>query len=150
MISLRPMVVADLDTVMSLESELFPQDAWTRDLFIGELEEVPNTRRVMVACDGNIVVGYVSLRLVPPEADINTIAVGINHQGKGIATQMMDWIISEARKYSIRDIFLDVRSDNFAAIAMYDKFGFVRIDKRANYYGNNLDALVMRKRLTHE
>ncbi|CAB4343457.1 MAG: ribosomal-protein-alanine N-acetyltransferase [Actinobacteria bacterium] len=147
--TMRPMTSADLDVVMDIERELFGSDAWSRDLFQAELDEVPATRRVMVACVDDTVVGYVSLRIVPPEADVNTIAVAVSSQRQGIALLMMKWLISQARADSVRDIFLDVRSDNSVAIALYDNLGFQRIDKRKNYYGNDIDALVMRLRLTH-
>jgi ribosomal-protein-alanine N-acetyltransferase len=53
-----------------------------------------------------------------------------------------------AKDLGVRELFLDVRADNLAAIEMYKKAGFDRIDIRRNYYDHSVDADVMRKKLT--
>jgi len=77
------------------------------------------------------------------------VAVASNQQGKGIGTALMDWLESQAALRNVREIFLDVRSDNEPAIKMYASRGDERIDIRRNYYGNTLDANVMRKRVAN-
>jgi ribosomal-protein-alanine N-acetyltransferase len=44
-------------------------------------------------------------------------------------------------------VFLEVRSNNDAAISLYESRGFDRQALRADYYGPGLDAVVMRLRL---
>ena len=38
---IRDMTKADLSAVLKIETDLFPTDAWTEALFLGELSEVP-------------------------------------------------------------------------------------------------------------
>ena len=40
-------------------------------------------------------------------------------------------------------MMLEVRRDNDPAISLYQRFGFETISQRPNYYGGEVDALVM-------
>jgi ribosomal-protein-alanine N-acetyltransferase len=50
---------------------------------------------------------------------------------------------SQAKQASA--MMLEVGVENAGAIALYEKLGYQRISTRKNYYGQGLDALVMRK-----
>ena len=139
----------DLARVLEIEVDLFPVDAWSEDLFLGELAEVSISRDVSVATLDSEIVGYASFRYVGKQGDVNTVAVASSQQGKGIGTALMNWLESQAALRNVREIFLEVRSDNEAAIKMYDARGYERIDIRRNYYGNTIDANIMRKRVAN-
>ena len=149
MLEIRPMKHSDLDHVLAIEVDLFPIDAWTEELFLGELAEVSNSRDVAVAILDSEIVGYASFRYVGKEGDVNTVAVSKDQQGKGIGTALMDWLESQATLRNVREIFLEVRSDNDTALKMYASRGYERIDIRRNYYGNTIDANIMRKRVAN-
>lgn len=149
MLEIRPMTKDDLASVLVIESDLFPIDAWTKELFLGELAEVSNSRDVAVAVIDSEVVGYASFRYVGKQGDVNTVAVSSVQQGKGIGTALMDWLESQAALRNVREVFLEVRSDNEAAMKMYASRGYERIDVRRNYYGNAIDANIMRKRVAN-
>ena len=143
------MTTADLSAVLEIEKVLFPIDAWTDALFLAELAEVAISRDVSVAILDSQLVGYASFRYVGKQGDVNTVAVASDQQGKGIGTALMDWLESQAVLRNVREIFLEVRSDNEAAIKMYATRGYERIDIRRNYYGNTIDANIMRKRVAN-
>ncbi len=147
-VTLRPMQWPDIPEVAAIEADLFPVDPWTPEMFWSELAAVPESREVMVAIDGEDIVGYASLRFVATESDVNTIAVKSDRQGQGIGRQLMTWIEDTARSHGSLEMFLEVRSDNAVAIAMYHADGYERIDMRPNYYVSGVDALVMRKKLS--
>lgn len=149
MLEIRPMTTADLSVVLEIEKALFPLDAWTDALFLTELAEVSISRDVSVAILDSEIVGYASFRYVGKQGDVNTVAVASDQQGKGIGTALMDWLESQAALRNVREIFLEVRSDNEAAIKMYAARGYERIDIRRNYYGNTIDANIMRKRVAN-
>ena len=145
--TIRPMRATDISEVKKIEDELFPIDAWSEDLFLSELTEVSISRDVVVAELNERIVGYASLRFVGKQGDVNTVAVAADAQGKGIGTQLMDWLETKARERGVRELFLEVRSDNDPANAMYKNREYERIDIRRNYYGNAIDANIMRKKL---
>jgi ribosomal-protein-alanine N-acetyltransferase len=142
------MTSSDLAAALVIETDLFPTDAWTKEMFLGELSEVPGSRRVVVLENDSQVIGYASLRFVGREGDVNTIAIAKNQQGQGYGQELLNWMFTTAKDLGVRELFLDVRADNKAAIEMYKKNGFERIDIRRNYYDHSVDADVMRKKLT--
>jgi len=144
---IRPMQHSDLSVVLEIEQQLFPTDSWTKELFLGELAEVPTTRSVVVLEENNEVIGYAALRFIGREGDINTIAIAPAHQRKGLGSKLLNWLMETAKELGVRQLFLDVRADNLAAIEMYKATGFERIDIRRNYYDHSVDAHVMRKKL---
>ena len=148
-LELVAMQPTDVPEVKALEDALFPVDAWTQDMFHNELAEVGISREVMVTRLAGKIVGYVSLRFVADEGDVVTIAVDTSVQKQGVGTLMMDWLETTAKVRGVKNLFLEVRSDNIPAIAMYLARDFERIDLRRNYYDTGVDAYVMRKRLNH-
>lgn len=142
------MTKGDLETVLEIEQSLFPDDAWSVEMFKDELAEVPLSRYVVVAEIDNQIIGYASLRFVGSEGDINTIAIQEVFQQKGFGKQLLQHLLTVAKEKGVREIFLEVRVDNQLAIELYRKTGFEKIDLRRNYYGSGIDGSVMRKKLT--
>jgi ribosomal-protein-alanine N-acetyltransferase len=44
-------------------------------------------------------------------------------------------------------MMLEVKTDNAAAIGLYESLGYSKLNIRKDYFGSGLDALVMRKEL---
>jgi [ribosomal protein S18]-alanine N-acetyltransferase len=145
--ALRRMRWWDVEAVALLERELFAHDAWSVEQFWNELAHVPQSRWYAVHEDEHGIDGYAGLSAVPPEADVQTIAVATRSQGSGVGRQLLDGLIAEARRRGCAQVFLEVRVDNEPAIALYERRGFTREARRSDYYGPGLDALVMRLRL---
>ncbi|MFW5704960.1 MAG: GNAT family N-acetyltransferase [Nanoarchaeota archaeon] len=57
--------------------------------------------------------------------EIGFLAVSKKFQGKGIANMLLKKVISSAKKKKLTKLFLDVRNDNFSAIRLYLKNGFM-------------------------
>ena len=148
MIELARMRWWHLPAVMRIEQSVFPQTAWTEGQFWGELARVPQARDYTVAIDGGEVLGYVGTNLVPPESDIQTIAVAQHTQGQGIGRLLLNHAIKIAVQRGCSSMFLEVREDNVAAISMYENFDFTRLQMRRNYYGSGLHGIVMKKALS--
>lgn len=140
--NIRPMRWWDIEQVSALEQQLFPIDAWSTEQFWGELAQP--TRRYLIAQEDDVIVGYAGLFLLPPDADIQTIAVAPGAQGKGVAKLLLGEMLRGVKDCS--SVMLEVRSDNVPAITLYETFGFEAISRRTNYYGSGIDALMMRLR----
>ncbi len=143
-----PMRWWHLAAAQDLESQLFPGDPWTLEQFWQELAR--DTRHYLVALDDGAVVGYAGAFVLPPDADVQTIAVRRDHQGSGTGAGLMTALLAEAADCGATHIMLEVRSDNAPALRLYDRFGFERISERRRYYPDGGDALVMRARLATE
>lgn len=132
-----------LPQVHAVEQVLFPGDCWTVEQFWSELAQP--TRRYLVALDGDDVVGYAGLFLLPPDADIQTVAVRQDRQGEGIARRLVSDLLEAADASGATHTMLEVRADNDAAIALYRRLGFVPISTRPRYYPDGGDAVIMRR-----
>ena len=137
----------DVDAVMPLERALFPTDPWSAAGFWSELAGVPATRTYVVAEDEGEVVGYAGLFAVGDTADVQTIAVRADQQGRGLGADLLEALVVEAGSRGASTLLLEVRADNAPALALYEKHGFERLALRRGYYGPGRDAVVMRRRL---
>jgi [ribosomal protein S18]-alanine N-acetyltransferase len=145
-VTIRDMLPADIPAVHELEVRLFPVDAWPLQMFTDELMQ-PETRRYLVAEAPEGIVGYAGLMCVEPIADVQTIAVVPEYEGRGIGTALLTDLIAEGRRRGAADILLEVRADNPRAQQLYIRFGFEQIHVRKRYYRDGVDALIMRLQL---
>ena len=142
-VMLRDMTEADVPAVHALETALFPIDAWPKQMFRDELAQ-PETRRYYVAQGpAGEIVAYAGLMCVEPIADVQTIAVVPEFEGRGIGSALLTELIAEARRRGAADVLLEVRADNPRAQALYRRFGFRQIHVRRRYYRDGVDALIM-------
>lgn len=147
MITLERMRWWHLPDVLRIERAVFPETAWTEGHFWSELARVPSARDYTVGLQGQEVVGYVGINIVAPDSDIQTIAVAPHMQQQGLGHRMMEHAFSTATARGCTQMFLEVREDNGPAIAMYERFGFERLQMRRDYYGPGMHGIVMRRRL---
>jgi ribosomal-protein-alanine N-acetyltransferase len=145
-VAFRDMTLDDVSAVNALEQRLFPADAWPLEMFLAELTQ-PETRRYVVAESGGAIVGYAGLMCIEPIADVQTIAVVPEFEGRGIGSALLTRLIDEARRRGAADVLLEVREDNPRAQQLYVRFGFEQIHIRRKYYRDGVDALIMRLQL---
>jgi diamine N-acetyltransferase len=68
--------------------------------------------------------------------------------GTGIAAELMDWSLAEARRRSVRELYLSVYIDNHRARRFYARYSFKRIGSYAFKVGEHEDEdLIMRLEL---
>ena len=140
------LVRADAARCAELESILFDgDDPWPEVAFVHELAAPHN--RYVGARVGDALVGYAGiarLGCTPPyEYEIHTVGVDPDFQGQGIGRRMMNDLLEFAGPDGV--VFLEVRTDNVPAIALYESLGFERMGVRKRYYRNGADAYTMRR-----
>ncbi|WP_020135768.1 ribosomal protein S18-alanine N-acetyltransferase [Streptomyces sp. 351MFTsu5.1] len=145
---LREMRWWDIDPVLELERDLFPEDAWSRGMFWSELAHSRGpeaTRRYVVAEEDGRIVGYAGLAAAGELADVQTIAVARDHWGTGLGATLLTELLRAATAFECAEVMLECRIDNLRAQKLYERFGFEGIGFRRGYYQpGNVDALVMR------
>lgn len=141
---IRPMETGDVETVAKLEQEIFSMP-WSENAFLEEVER-PD-RLFAVAYLGEELAGYMGLIPSFDEADITNVAVSSLMRRRGIAEKMLSVVLQWGRESGINAFTLEVRAGNEAAIALYEKMGFVCEGRRKNFYEKpREDALIMWKR----
>jgi ribosomal-protein-alanine N-acetyltransferase len=147
---LREMRWWDIEPVLALEHELFPEDAWSEGMFWSELAHARGpgaTRRYVVAEEpaGGRLVGYAGLAAAGGLGDVQTIAVARDQWGSGLGARLLTDLLQHATAFECEEVLLEVRVDNTRAQKLYARFGFEPIGFRRGYYQpGNVDALVMR------
>ncbi len=144
--TLRPMRWWDIEPAVELEHELFPDAPWTASGFWSELAGVADNRYYVVAVEGSEVVGYAGLLAVQHEADVQTVAVRADRQGRGLGAVLVSDLLAEAARRACTQVLLEVRADNEPALRLYAGLGFEPIAVRRDYYGPGADAKVLRRR----
>jgi ribosomal-protein-alanine N-acetyltransferase len=90
------------------------------------------------------IAGYIVARESAGELHINNVAVRDQYRRRGIGGALLSRIMETARRRKVQVAFLEVRSGNRAAQALYEKIGFKAIARRPNYYSDPCeDAVVM-------
>jgi ribosomal-protein-alanine N-acetyltransferase len=146
-VRLRKMRRADMTAIMALEQELFPEDAWTPEMFAAEFAQPPSRRLYLVAEAGNALIGYAGMMFAGgSQADVVTLAVAPARWGEGTGTALLTALVDEAGKRGYQEVLLEVRKDNPRARRLYLRHGFDEVGIRRGYYQpSGVDAVVMRK-----
>jgi ribosomal-protein-alanine N-acetyltransferase len=121
---------ADLDGIAALEArvETFP---WTRALFADSLAA---GHLAWVARQGSCLAGFLILMSGVEEAHLLNIAVAPEMQGHGYGAFLLQQAFTWATSQGARQMLLEVRPSNTAAITLYQRQGFTEIGRRKNYY----------------
>jgi len=138
----RPMTLADVAAVQRIEHDSF-RAPWPADAFRQELAS-NRLARYLVVEDGDEVVGYAGLWLMVDEAHVTTFAVAPGRRRRGIGEVLLAELVSLARRIGASVATLEVRVSNMPARRLYEKYGFMPVGVRRNYYSDDReDALIM-------
>ena len=145
--NLRPATEDDLDALAQVHASAF-QPGWDAE-DIADLGSGPGVFALIVEADGPI--GMLLGRAVAGESEILTLAVDPAARRQGVAAALVAAACAAAKAAGAEEMFLEVAVDNIAALALYERAGFVRAGLRPAYYeregGEPADAVVMRRDL---
>jgi ribosomal-protein-alanine N-acetyltransferase len=146
MFRLEPLRRKDLARCAELEKILFPgDDPWREKTFRAELDA--GNYYIGAYVDGVGLIGYAGLSLVGTgrnsEANVHTLGVDPAWQHQGVGRALLKALLARADE-AHAPVFLEVRTDNEAAIALYEGRGFQRVGVRRRYYQpSGADAYTM-------
>lgn len=113
---------------------------------ISYLSQIENSTDsiMLVAKENGTIIGDASLHRLPRRmchrGDLG-IAVVKEHWNEGIGRLLLSEIIEFAKANNFDIIDLQVRSDNYAAIHLYEKFGFQKIGTHPAFFKINSEAI---------
>jgi ribosomal-protein-alanine N-acetyltransferase len=82
----------------------------------------------------DLVVGYAILSIAAGEAHILNLCIDPKYRHLRYGERLLDEVLLRARRADVKQIFLEVRPSNTAALALYKKKGFHQITQRPAYY----------------
>ncbi len=92
--------------------------------------------------------GMVLARVAADEAEILTLATVPEARRQGVGRALLAAAMAEAAARGATSVVLEVAVGNAAALALYDRAGFVPVGRRVRYYPGGGDALVLRAPLS--
>ena len=96
--------------------------------------------------DGKLL-GGCGLLLIAEEGNITNVVVVPEARRRGVAMGMLTHLLAAGDREGLTAYTLEVRVSNQAAIALYEKLGFVSEGIRPNFYEKPTeDAMIMWKR----
>lgn len=136
-LSYRNAVTADVRSLYLLQKTIYAEDYW----FVGDaaasmasiaerIESLePEQARYLVASLGDSICGWLEIQRLRAKklehvASL-TLAVGQAFRRQGIASNLLELAYDWSRQVGVNKLSLNVRAGNYAAIALYQKQGFM-------------------------
>ncbi len=134
-VQIRHMTAADLARVLEIAASLPEAPHWPRISLSRRIESRIDTPPHRPGCRASRsrveeVEGFTVASLLPPQAELESIAVAAGSQRRGLGRMLFDALISELRAAGVIEITLEVRASNHAALAFYRRAGFAQTGAR--------------------
>jgi len=131
----------DMFSVVKLASETLPEN-YNPSLFNYFYETFPDG--MWIAEKSNKIIGFaIGVKTSEENARILMLAVTEKQRRQNIGTALLKNLLKEFVQHNVRNIELEVRTDNTKAIRFYQKHGFRIVDTIKNFYQNGENAYVM-------
>jgi ribosomal-protein-alanine N-acetyltransferase len=146
--AIRPMAAADLIQVLAIAKGLSEAPHWPLSAYVGALEPASTPRRIALVAAGAqpcVILGFTVASLLPPQAELETIAVSPESQRQGLGQRLFRALEAEIKAAGAKELLLEVRASNQPALAFYRALGFAQTGLRPRYYADPVeDAVLMR------
>ena len=142
----RPMQSEDIERISAAEQRIYPFP-WTVGNFTDSLAA---GHQGWICHDARGLVGYAVMMPVIDEVHLLNISIVPELQGRGLGSELLEFLMAEAKASGILRMFLEVRPSNEAGRALYRRYGFAEIGRRRGYYPaheGREDAIVMSRDL---
>lgn len=138
-IKIEPFGVKHIEDVTEIHSQVL--DGWSMKGLISDIAN-HSTQSYVATYDGRAL-AFCSY-LVADDAELVFVCTHQSFRGQGIATKLLKNTMEEKLPEHIKSVVLEVRSQNEAAIGLYEKIGFEKLGIRKNFYSTpSDDAVVM-------
>jgi ribosomal-protein-alanine N-acetyltransferase len=133
------MSASDVSAALSILKESPEASIWTRE----SLLDSANRRNAWVAELGGSFAGILIGRVAADEFEVLNLAVAKARRRRGVATQLVEVALEDARIAGARQTYLEVRASNKGGIALYERLGFRVCGRRSNYYRDPIEDAIL-------
>ena len=107
-------------------------------------ELLKNTsKNTVVARDNGILLGFGIMTYQNDEANLDLLAVKRNFRRRGIARDIVEWLIAVAMQAGIHSVYVQVRESNLGAVKFYRNLSFQKIDELGGYYQGKEAGIIL-------
>ena len=149
-----PLSALNLAGVIQVAESLEEAPHWRADSYLELVDRNAAARRTGLVANYREtiepeVVGFAIARMIPPEAELESIGVAAAFQRLGIGQRLMRLLLEELGRSGILRLYLEVRASNTSALTFYDSVGFGKTGTRPGYYTDPIeDAVLMERRVS--
>ena len=133
----------DITRLVQIEQQANPYP-WQHSAFVSSFADSYFSYKLLD--DSGEIQGFYFAQLILEQLELFNICVAADKQGKGYGKALLQHFLHEGRSRGATEAFLEVRSTNHSAIALYAKCGFSKTGVRKNYYvsgDSKADAVLM-------
>ena len=141
MISFKELDIKEFELCYEIDSDTI--GLWTKKQWKFEF----NKRGVKVVAIllRKEIIGIYVVQIIIDEAQINFFSIKQKYRRKGYGSYLMRNLIKQCEKLSVKKVLLEVSDKNLIAEVFYNKFKFLTVGRRKNYYKNKSDAVLKEK-----
>ena len=92
------------------------------------------------------IIGVCVYQIVVDQAEINYFSVKEKFRGLGYGTRLILFLINKCEIAGVKSLLLEVSDENLIAKNFYNKFDFLTVGVRKNYYKDGSNALLKEKK----
>jgi len=140
---IHPATVADLPAMMALEKRAATAAHWSAEQYEALFRASDPGRVALILWEASELQGFVIVRVVGKEWEIENIAVAGPARRRGLGTRLLGELLDLARAKDAAAVFLEVRESNQAARALYEKWAFRESGRRPRYYKDPAEDAIL-------
>jgi ribosomal-protein-alanine N-acetyltransferase len=140
------MTAGDLDRVIEIERRLSHAPHWPHAAYISALDPHSHPRRIALVTTlvaTTEPAGFAVASLLPPQAELELIAVAPEFQRIGLARLLFSALAKDLKSRQVTEVILEVRASNGPGLALYRSLGFVETARRIRYYADPVEDAVL-------
>ncbi len=142
--TIQPVTVAHAQILAALYFECF-DEAWPEDS-VAAMLSTPGAFGFIALVD-DAPAGFIVCRTAGDECELLSIGVVPDRRRTGVARHLVESAISEAKRSTADNLYLEVAEDNLPAISFYTSIGCEKYGLRKAYYNTptgRVDGLLFR------
>ena len=141
MISFKNLEHKEFELCFELDSNMIC--LWTKEQWKCEFNK--QGVKVVAILMGREVIGIYVVQIIIDQAQINYFSIIQNYRHKGFGSYLMSYLIKQCKNLRIKKVLLEVSDTNSIAEVFYNKFNFLTVGRRKNYYKDGSDAVLKEK-----
>lgn len=142
--------IGDLERLYQIERECFTSEAFSKGELIYLLRS-PGSISLTARTNGEIagfIMGSVQKRGKTETGHIFTLDVAVKRRRKGVGQKLLKRFEQILAERGVETCYLEVRADNVAALELYRKNGYVKVEQLKNYYQRGVHGVRLKKTLS--
>jgi len=139
---IRPATPDDIPALIALERTCPAAAHWSEAEYRLVFDAGATPRALLVA-EESALVGFIMVRTLGPEWEIENVAVVLEARGRGFGAALVAAVVEQAKLRRADSVFLEVRASNAAARRLYGRAGFVEVGHRPAYYSKPTEDAIL-------